>query len=51
MDKIDIERSSNFITRRNPKNIENTKKIISQRINQIVKKLDVSARILIINCT
>ena len=51
MDKFDIERSSNFITRRNPKNIENTKKIISQRINQIVKKLDVSARILIINCT
>ena len=51
MDKIDLERSSNFISRRNPKNIENTKKIISQRIKQIVKKLDVSARIVIINCT
>ena len=51
MDKIDLERSSNFIQRRNPKNIENTKKIISQRIKQIIKKLDISARLLIINCT
>ena len=49
--KIDLERSSNFIRRKNPINIENTKKIISARLKQIIQKLDISAKILIINCT
>jgi len=49
--KIDLERSSNFIRRKNIINIENTKKIISARLKQIIQKLDISAKILIINCT
>lgn len=49
--KADLERSSPYIKRPNLTNIEKTKKIISERIKEIIKKLGLNAKVLIINCT
>jgi len=49
--KADLERSSPYIKRPNLTNIEKTKKIISERIKEIIKKLGLNTKVLIINCT
>ena len=47
---IDLERSSNF-SRPKIFNLKNTQTVISKRIKEVIQKLDVSARVLIINCS
>ena len=48
---LDLERGQNFRQRSKPVNFENTQKTITERILEIIKKIDVSPRILVINCT
>ena len=48
---LDLERGQNFRRRSEPVNFENTQKTITERILEIIKKIDVSPRILVINCT
>ena len=47
---MDLERSSNF-SRPKIFNLKNTQTVISKRIKEVIQKLDVSARVLIINCS
>ena len=48
---LDFERSSSFLKRSHLVHQKNTQIVISKRIKQVIQKLDVSARILIINCS
>ena len=48
---LDFERSSNFLKRSHLVHQKNTQIVISKRIKQVIQKLDVSVRILIINCS